>query len=411
MVINRKYEWKPAADKDEADRMRRNLQSFAQAGFKQIVETGSRTVGRGAREAAARLPGVEIAQELLKSAISSAAIAIPRQLDSLRGLTRLLPSTIRPTASVSEPDSARFPKPVVQEPLPLEVVEAPIASQEPGFADSPCTFEPVQTEPETDSHFDAEFGQADSEPDSPFDIESESPASPPDAPVNAESEETQCAFEFYDDQVPDVSSNDPAVEVDSHEHGKSAAQTARIAQEPPRTRFVARHLASQGYTESALTIYEQLLTKDPGNQKLKQEADEIRNNQAVYDSAIARPQSLPSVSRIGLRDDENRITSIESNRDELTVSWTITSEGVQRAQSVLGVPGELYLRIFEVSSDPDAIVRSTIVEHGPVQESGSWTARELSIDSRRAVAIGLRADQRFAAITHIAFPETSVLAD
>lgn len=381
MVINRKYEWKPVADEGEVDRMRKNLQSFAQTEFKLILETGSRAVSRGAKEFTTRIPGVEIAQGLLKAAMNSAAMAIPRQIEYLRGLARLLPSSIRPPDFVSEPESERFPESMIQEALPLEVVQAPLVSEEP------------------------------SDSESPFVVESERNASPPDTPFDVESAEKQCEFEFYDSRVRQSTSYEAAIEVESEEQCESPAETTRFEPDPPRTRFVARRLASQGYREAALSIYERLIAQDPEDQTLRQEAEEIRNGQPVFDSAIELPKTLPSASYIGSMDEENRIDCLDSNQNELSINWTVAPEGVQRAQSVIGEPGELYLRIFEVYSDPDAIVHSTIIEHGPVPKSGSWTARELSIDSRRAVAIGLRVGERFASITHIALPEPSAVSD
>ena len=65
MVINRKYEWKPEDDRAEEGKWGRNLGSFTQSGFRQILDTSSRAASRNARRVAAKIPGLDIAQELV----------------------------------------------------------------------------------------------------------------------------------------------------------------------------------------------------------------------------------------------------------------------------------------------------------------------------------------------------------
>jgi hypothetical protein len=56
-----------------------------------------------------------------------------------------------------------------------------------------------------------------------------------------------------------------------------AAEAAAPAQDPIRTRGMAKLLALQGYKDRALSIYDELLAAEPNNAELRAEADRLRN--------------------------------------------------------------------------------------------------------------------------------------
>ncbi|MBN1652711.1 MAG: tetratricopeptide repeat protein [Deltaproteobacteria bacterium] len=359
MVINQKYVWQPEDRPSKRGQKKGSLGSAVQLGFKQILEYSSHSVNRRAKEVTAKIPGLERARELMKTAISSATIAIPRQLELLRGWSRLLPSGVRPARPITTPSREPNYEPFFLEPSASEIVETAPFSDDQRAKHSSVPSDPPEVEMASG---DAGEPLRESTPGSEIE------------PISLETRDRM-------------------------------ARTDRFTLTPARSRFMARVLASQGHRDLALSIYEELIEHNPEERDLREEAAEVRNGQLVCDQFVRLSDHLPADSGVGLFDDEKQITLLDSSEGELRLSWTVTPEGRLRAESVLGQPGELVIRVFEVLTDSDAIVRTRVIEHGPVPNNGSWTATELEVESRRSVAVGVRAEQRFASIAHIPFAE------
>jgi hypothetical protein len=337
VVINSKYEWKPGQDKAEKSEKRWDISSIP-------------GISRGAKQFASLVPALQIAQELVRTALVSAASAFPKQRDYVLGLSQRLPASIRPPRPMTTRSAERVAESLAQAPLtPVIHDEKPLSSETEHAPQAPFATQPLQKKSDIDG-----------------------------------------------------------VEVESKPSTEKDATSKKYPQKPGRTRFVARAAASQGYNGLALSIYDELIAQNPDDIRLKEEAEEIRSGQPLFDRIMTPSPELPSISQVALFDEENLIRVLDTNKkNEITLSWKIAPQGRERAEKLLGQPGELYLRIFQISADPASVVRSDVIEYGPVKESDWWTARDLVVGSVRSVAIGLKTDQRFAAITHISFTDAS----
>lgn len=84
----------------------------------------------------------------------------------------------------------------------------------------------------------------------------------------------------------------------------------------------------------------------------------------------------------------------------LRLRWSVTPEAIERARLVLGHEGELAVRIVAVRVEPPAIVKTEVIDHGPVKEAGDWTAPLQAAKARYVTSIGLRSSTRFVSIVH-----------
>jgi hypothetical protein len=175
-----------------------------------------------------------------------------------------------------------------------------------------------------------------------------------------------------------------------------------FSEEPIRTRSMARLLAAQGHRDRACAIYEELLKKVPTDAQLRSEAEAVRGGQHPGRDTAERLRRACNAEPIILPERPDTVQCERGVRGELSVSWTITEEGVARAAAVLGRQGELAVRIMAVIPDPELAVRSEVTEYGPVEKAGSWTSQELPTGARCFTAVGLRANNRFVAIVHAA---------
>lgn len=178
------------------------------------------------------------------------------------------------------------------------------------------------------------------------------------------------------------------------------ASMRTFIEEPIRTRSMARLLAAQGHRERACAIYDELLKKIPTDAQLQSEAESVRRGQYAGSEYVERIRRARNAEPIVLPETAD-LVRCEGGADEaLTVRWTITEQGKERASSVLGRGGELAVRIMAVVPDPELVVRSEVTEYGPVESTGSWVTQALPRGARCFTAVGLRANNRFVAIIH-----------
>jgi hypothetical protein len=98
--------------------------------------------------------------------------------------------------------------------------------------------------------------------------------------------------------------------------------------------------------------------------------------------------------------DENRLNPARRDARALHLSWQVTEQGAERARVLLGMRGELALRIVSVRADEAHVVHSEVTDHGPIEPSGEWTAQLASDDAHCVAAVGLRSAGRFVSIVH-----------
>lgn len=180
----------------------------------------------------------------------------------------------------------------------------------------------------------------------------------------------------------------------------SESATQKFRAEPIRTRSMAQLLATHGYTDRAHAIYQELLERLPSDESLRREAEAFSRGEPVkleYADQIARAGQAETIAPPKTEDEIRCEGDIASG---LTVNWKITEPGIRRAAAVLGCEGDLAIRIMAVIPDAEQVVRSEIIEHGPVESSGSWKGPSIPSGSRCFTAIGLRAKNRFVAIVH-----------
>jgi hypothetical protein len=107
--------------------------------------------------------------------------------------------------------------------------------------------------------------------------------------------------------------------------------------------------------------------------------------------AAAQPQ-LPAAPPSSLQ--------LRREAGQLELSWQVNARDTQIAQSLLGQPGELSLRIVCVQPDPTQVVRSSVTEHGPLEPEGVWSWTLPGPDSHCVGAVGVRHGDRFVSIAH-----------
>lgn len=173
--------------------------------------------------------------------------------------------------------------------------------------------------------------------------------------------------------------------------------TRRFVEEPIRTRSMARLLLAQGHRNRAIAILESIALANPHDVAARDDLERLRTD-VPLDPELARlpePHALPTLPDTG---DGIELRALPGR--ELHISWTTTDAGQSRANAVLGVTGELALRVVAIAPDPTRVVRSEITERAPVERSDAWTAPAVLAGSRCFAAIGMRAGGRFVAIAH-----------
>jgi hypothetical protein len=111
------------------------------------------------------------------------------------------------------------------------------------------------------------------------------------------------------------------------------------------------------------------------------------------------PKTAPEAATVGVPTTEH-ISYGPHPQDGLHLRWSVTPEGIDRARKVLGDKGELAVRIVAVSVEPHAIVKTNVIDYGPVSDVGDWTAPLLPTEARYVSAIGLRTTTQFVSIVH-----------
>lgn len=86
--------------------------------------------------------------------------------------------------------------------------------------------------------------------------------------------------------------------------------------------------------------------------------------------------------------------------DGMLLRWRVSEEAIDRARKVLGAEGELAVRVVAVRVGPHATVKTDVIDHGPVRETGNWTAPLAPTEARYVTSIGLRSSTRFVSIAH-----------
>jgi len=201
--------------------------------------------------------------------------------------------------------------------------------------------------------------------------------------------------------------SEPAPAPAAQAQPERAPTTRTFEEEPIRTRSMAQLLAAQGHRERALAIYEELMAKDSSDPSLEREAAGLRRGEPVANVALPEPSrdARPSQAPSGVwSSSKEQLTCEGEPNSGLRLRWAITHEGERRARAVLGVnegDGELTVRLVSIRPDADRIVRSEITEHGPVAASGEWSPGPLFDAERCVAAIGMRAGDRFVSIVHV----------
>jgi hypothetical protein len=179
-----------------------------------------------------------------------------------------------------------------------------------------------------------------------------------------------------------------------------AATNRTFLDRPARTRSEARALARAGHGQRALEVYAELIERAPDDSALAGEAAALRRGElppappAARSPEVARQQASPRPPG------EDRLACAGGSETGLALHWRISEAGVRRARAVLGSDGQLTVRLISVEPDPERVVRSTIIEHGPVAREGDWRSPQLPPQHRCLAAVGLLAGTRFVAIVH-----------
>jgi hypothetical protein len=116
----------------------------------------------------------------------------------------------------------------------------------------------------------------------------------------------------------------------------------------------------------------------------------------------AAPSAAPE-NPAAVGDEAARDAWLEPSRlrpRELHLRWQVSERASQRASGLLGVPGELAVRVVSVCADPERVLHSQITDHGPIEPAGEWSM-QLESDATHCVSsIGMRSGSRFVSIVH-----------
>jgi hypothetical protein len=180
------------------------------------------------------------------------------------------------------------------------------------------------------------------------------------------------------------------------------ATTRTLMERPVRTRAAARALAAAGHAQRAIELYAELVERAPDDAALAAEAAGLRRGE-LPPSPLAAPALDIAHPRASQRaSGEDRLTCDGDFETGIALHWRICEAGVRRARAVLGSEGQLTVRLISIEPDPELVVRSTIIEHGPVARQGAWHSPGLPRQYRCLAAVGLLAGTRFVAIVHAA---------
>jgi len=158
------------------------------------------------------------------------------------------------------------------------------------------------------------------------------------------------------------------------------------AEEPIRTRSLARLLEDQGHLERALSIVRQLAAESPDD-------DDLARWAAHLERRIAE-RTLSERSRAELTGVE--IVPAGALRGAV---WSIDDAGLARARALLGAEGELTLRVIRVLAHEDYRVE-THQEDRRALESRGWALLDAPERARLIVSAGLSDGARFVSIAH-----------
>jgi hypothetical protein len=180
----------------------------------------------------------------------------------------------------------------------------------------------------------------------------------------------------------------------------SSATTRMFLEEPVRTRSVARALAAAGHFERASEVYAELIGRAPADSALAAEAAALHRGKLPPAPPAARSLEGPRAHEPRRPPSEDRLTCDAGPGSGHAVHWRISEAGLRRARAALGSDGQLTVRLLSVEPDPERVIRSTIIEHGPVATEGTWRSPDLPPQHRFLAAVGLLAGTRFVSIVH-----------
>jgi hypothetical protein len=111
--------------------------------------------------------------------------------------------------------------------------------------------------------------------------------------------------------------------------------------------------------------------------------------------------SAPSVSgsQLTASTEPSRL-QLRREAGQLELSWQVNPRDAQRARRLLGQHGELSLRIVCVQADPQEVVRSSVMEHGPLDPAGAWSWTLPGPDTHCVGSVGVRHGDQFVSIAH-----------
>jgi hypothetical protein len=179
-----------------------------------------------------------------------------------------------------------------------------------------------------------------------------------------------------------------------------AATTRTFQEGPARTRSVARALAASGYTERAMQVYAELIAAAGDDSALAAEAATVRRGDPAPAPLAAASVEVPRSRSKQLPPTDDRLSCEAAPGGGYSLRWQISEAGVRRARAVLGSAGQLTARLISIERDPELVVCSSIVEHGPLPRTGEWHSPRLRPHHRCLAAVGLLAGTRFVAIVH-----------
>jgi hypothetical protein len=129
----------------------------------------------------------------------------------------------------------------------------------------------------------------------------------------------------------------------------------------------------------------------------REDANAIAITSQADESHQTTPGTVASAPQI---EPAEHITYGPHPPDGMLLRWRVTPEAIKRARKLLGSNGELAVRIVAIRVEPHAVVKTDVIDHGPIADSGDWTAPLLPAEARYVSSVGLKSANKFVSIVH-----------
>lgn len=192
---------------------------------------------------------------------------------------------------------------------------------------------------------------------------------------------------------------DEAGEEDSDEIGESVEISPQFA-----TTTMGEILLKQGHARDAAVVFEKLIARNPGNTEARTGLTRARAAQGIVGvpgDGVNAPEPSEMLDRVPppvtYHVSEARALPVDPHT--IVVFWELTTDAIERARHEVGEPSTCALMISSMRQGADGFEQTDRVI-SDVAQTGDYFVHELPSGATHHAAVGLRSNERFAAIVH-----------